>query len=57
MVGFSYEEVSGFCGGGWYNGGVRFGREGVCILMVFEDVFEPSFFVFPSVVLKGSESF
>ena len=32
---FSYKEVGGFCGGGWYGGGVRCGREEVCILMIF----------------------
>ena len=32
---FSYKEVGGFCGGGWYDGGVHCGREGVCILMIF----------------------
>ena len=46
-----------FCGGGWYNGGVRRGREGVCVLVIFLNVFEPSFLVFPGVILECSESF
>jgi len=34
-AGFPYKEISGFGGGGWYSGSVRFGRKGVCILMIF----------------------
>ena len=56
-AGFSYEEVSSFCGCVRFCIGVVFSERGECVEMTTEDVFESFSFGFPDVSLKNSVSF
>jgi hypothetical protein len=46
-VGFSYEEIGGFGGCVWVCGGVGSVWGWTSVLVVFKDVFDPFFIVFP----------